>query len=77
MWKSNNEKSKIVPTNFNEKNITCKTENFYTLLAFLLITIALLIVVSIYCCLKKYRAKKKHLLPLHRTNNKLKEIMYW
>ena len=30
-------------TNFNEKKATCKTQNFYILLAFLLITIALLI----------------------------------
>ena len=28
-------------TNFNEKNIACKTQNFYILRAFLLITIAL------------------------------------
>ena len=34
-------------TNFNEKNITCKTQNFYVSLAFLLITITLLIAVSI------------------------------
>ena len=33
--------------NFNEKNITCKTQNFYILLVFLLITITLLIAVSI------------------------------
>ena len=26
--KSNNEETKIVATNFNEKNITCKTQNF-------------------------------------------------
>ena len=31
----------------NEKNITCKTQNFYILLVFLLITIALLSAVSI------------------------------
>ena len=37
------------PKNFNEKKETCKTQNFYSLLAFLLITIALLIAVSIYC----------------------------
>ena len=55
---------------------TCKTQNFYVLLAFLLITIALLIAVSIYCYLIKYRAKQKHLLPFHFTNNKLKEIIY-
>ena len=34
-------------TNFNEKKTTCKTQIFYILLAFLLITIALLIAVSI------------------------------
>ena len=28
-------------TNFNEKNVACETQNFYILLAFLLITIAL------------------------------------
>ena len=63
-------------TNFNEKKATCKTQNFYILLAFLLITIALLIAVSIYCYLIKYRAKQKHLLPFNFTNNKLKEIIY-
>ena len=42
------EETKTVPTNFNEKNISCKIQNFYILLAFLLITIALLIDVSIY-----------------------------
>ena len=40
--------------NFNENKQTCKTKNFYTLLAFLLITIALLITVSIYCYMVKY-----------------------
>ena len=63
-------------TNFNEKKGTCKMQNFYTLLAFLLITIALLIAVSIYFYLIKYQAKQKHLLPFHFTNNELKEIIY-
>ena len=31
-----NEEAKAVPTNFNEKNITYKTQNFYSLLAFFL-----------------------------------------
>ena len=44
----------------------------YVLLAFLLIAIALLIAVSIYCYLIKYRAK--NLLPFHDTNNKLNTI---
>ena len=52
-------------TNFNEKNITCKTQSFYILLAFLLITIALLIAVNIYSYLLK------NFLPFHNTNNKL------
>ena len=34
-----------IARNFQEKKVTCKTENFYILLAFLLITMMLLIVV--------------------------------
>ena len=41
--------------NFNEKNITCKTQSFFILLTFLLIGITLLIAVSIYCYLTNYR----------------------
>ena len=48
----------------------------YILLAFLLITMVLLIAVSIYCYLIRYRAKQKHLLPFNFTNNKLKEIIH-
>ena len=33
--------TKTVTANFNEQNAICKTKNFYILLAFLLITIAL------------------------------------
>ena len=61
-------------TNFNEKKAACKTQNFYILLAFLLITIALLIAVGIYCYLIKYQAKQ--LLPFHYTNNELREVLY-
>ena len=53
--------TKIVKTNFNEKNKICETKNFYILLTFLLIAIALLIAVSIYCYLIKHWAKRKHL----------------
>ena len=49
----------------------------YILLALLLITVALLIVVSIYCYLIKYNSKQKHLLPFYTINNELKEIIYW
>ena len=41
------EKTKTILTNLDEKKATCKTQNFYILLEFLLITIALLIAVSI------------------------------
>ena len=62
---------KTIATTFNEKQATCKI-----LLAFLLITRALLIAVSIYCCFIKYQAKQKHFLTFHFINNKLKEITY-
>ena len=62
--------------NFNGNKATCQTQNFYILLPFLLITIALLTAVSIYCYLIKYRAKQKHLLPFNFTKNKLKESIY-
>ena len=54
--------------NFNEKKAICKTDNFYILLAFLLVTIALLTVTSIYYYLLIIQGK--HLLPFHNTNNK-------
>ena len=75
--KSNGKETKPFPTNFNEKNITYNTRNFYILLIFLLITIALLIAVNIYLYLINYWAKRKHLLPLYNTNNELKELIYW
>ena len=56
------------------KKATCDTQNFYILLAFLLIAIALLITVSIYCYLIKYRVKQKHSLPFHVKSDKLKEF---
>ena len=71
---ANDEETKIILTNFNEKKATCKTQNVYVLLAFLLITVALLIAVNIYCYLIKYRAKQ--LLPFHCTNNELREVLY-
>ena len=50
------EETKTVATNFNEKNVICKTKNFFILLVFLLITITLLIAVSIYCYLIKCKS---------------------
>ena len=49
--KSYNEEIKTILTNFNEKKVTCKRQNFYVLLAFLLFTVTLLIAVSVYCYL--------------------------
>ena len=54
----NAEERRTVKTNFNEKNAICKAKNVYIILAFLSITIALLIAVTICCCLIKYKAKK-------------------
>ena len=67
VMKSYDEEVKAISRNFNEKKVTCKTQKFYILLAFLLITIALLIAVSIYCYLIKFQAKQKHLLQFHDT----------
>ena len=38
---------KTISTNLNEKMVTCKMENFYILLTFLLITISLLIIAGV------------------------------
>ena len=59
-------------TNFKEKKANCKTQNFYILLAFLLISIALLVAVSIYCYVIKCRANKNiyYHLNLQITNQK-------
>ena len=46
-----------------------RKQNFYFLPALLLITIALLMAVSIYCYLIKYQAKQKHLLPFDTIMN--------
>ena len=65
------------------KNHTMKNQiimkrkpNFYILLAFLFITIALLIAASIFFYLIKYKAKQKHLLTFHDTNNELIKFLY-
>ena len=67
------EETKTVTTNFNGKYVISKTKKFYILLAWLLITIALLMAVNIYCYLIKY--KSKHLLPCWITNDKLINVL--
>ena len=52
--KWNIKETETISTNFNEKNVTCKIQNFYILLAFLLNTITLLIAAGIYYYLIKY-----------------------
>ena len=64
------EEIKTISTNFNEKKVARKTLFYFPFL----ITTRLLIVVSIYCYLIKYRAKQKHLLPFHDT--KLKQFCF-
>ena len=59
-----------------KKKAAYKTQNFYILLLFLLITIAWLTVVSIYSYLMKHQAKQKKLLPFYLKNSELKEIIY-
>ena len=44
------------------KKTTCKTQDFYILFAFILMTIALSLAVSVYCYFIKYSPKHKHLL---------------
>ena len=61
------EKMKIIPSHSHDKKITCKTQIFYIMLAFLLITVSLLIAVRIYCYMIKYQAK--HLLIFHGIKN--------
>ena len=58
-----------------KKKRICKTQHFYMLFAVLLIAIALLIAVSTYCYLIKYRAKQKQLLPFEVTNHELREVL--
>ena len=70
--KSYDEEIKTLPTNFNVKKVTFKTQSIYILLVFLLITVALLVAVSIYFYLIKYQAKK--LLPCHDTNDKFNKF---
>ena len=63
---------KIYPTHFNEKKVTCKIENFHNLLAFLLVTLLILIIVSIYCYIIKHQPKKEYFLPYYFITNIMK-----
>ena len=71
------ETTKTVSNNFNEKKSKLQNKKNLYLTCFFSITIALLIAVSIYCYLIKFKAKRNNLLPYHVTNNKLKKVLYW
>ena len=68
------ESVKFFPVDCNPIN-TNETKSFYIFLVFLAIRIALLVAVSIYSYLIKYKVKQKHLLPFHVTNKKLKRFL--
>ena len=66
------EETKPVMKNFNDKNVICKTKHFYILLTFLLITTGLLIPVSIYCYLMKYKSINQNRNIYYHTASQLK-----
>ena len=59
IMESYDEETKTILSDFKEKKEACKTKNCYILLAFLLVTIELLIAANIYCYLIEYQKKKK------------------
>ena len=63
--KSYDEEIKTIPTNFNQKKLTYKTQSFYILLVFLLITVALFIAAKI---------SSKKVIIISRHN--IKAILY-
>ena len=65
--------TKIVPTNFNEKKFTCKSANFYILLAFSLITISIIDSCS-YLLLPHKSIEQKHLLPSYHKQQQSRII---
>ena len=54
------------------KKVIYKTQNLYSSLAFISITIPLLIAVNIYTYLVKYQTSQKYLWPFYERNDKLK-----
>ena len=64
--KSYDEEIKTIPTNFNQKKLTYKTQSFYILLVILLITVALFIAAK--------RSSKKVIIILRHN---IKAILYW
>ena len=69
----NIEETKTIPTTFNQKIVIAETKNLYILLAFLLITLALLRAARMYFSLVK--TKQKHLFSYDIRNNKSKKVL--
>ena len=65
------EETKTVPTNSNEGQVTCKTQNLYILFAFSLITITLLICIHcLYLLLPdKISSKTKTFITISQITN--------
>ena len=61
-------------TTFNETKATCKTQKFHILPIFLLITITLLTVVSIYCYLIKIWSKTKTFITISLCKLQIKNV---
>ena len=72
------ERKTILTKSTSAKTVLTKftSTDFYILLIFLLIIIALLIAVSIYCYLIKYQAKQNSLQLCQYTSSKLKVTGY-
>ena len=66
------EEKKTIPTYFNERKATCKTQNFSILFKFLLITVVL-VIVSIFC----YLIKTKIFITILHNMYQVKVILYW
>ena len=69
------EETITVPTNFNEKKYNLWNNNLYTWLPFLLIRFAILIGVSIYFYLIKYKNKTKPLITVLGAKKGIKEAI--
>ena len=70
------EETKKAQKNSNEKKKPVKQKLSVLCLPFFLIPTVLLIDVSYYCYLIKFKSKQEHLLPFYVTNNELKEVLY-
>ena len=64
------EKTKTIPINFHENEVTCKTQIFYILLAYFINYFSIVDSCQYLLLSDKILSKKKHLLPIHDTKLK-------